>query len=249
MMAIMKLAVISDIHGNLEAFEAVLGKIESAGVDRTVSLGDNIGYGPDPEAVMSLIRRHRIPSVLGNHEIVIKDRRFLKWFNPEVRKHVNLIQAMLSDDSIHAIRQFPRALVIDNLRFVHGCPEESPFLYLFQMGESRMKNCMARMTQDICFAGHTHDLGLKVYDPVHERLEEKPLGKGIHLLEPGFRYIINAGSVGQPRDRNRDAKLLLFDTGSLTLEVQYVPYDYQTTVAKIRRAGFSESFAEKLMKS
>ncbi len=244
----MKIAVISDIHGNLEAFVQVLKTIDSVSADCIISLGDNIGYGPDPEAVMALIRQYHILSVLGNHEMVLRDRRFLKWFNPEAKKNIRPTHKLLSANSIHAIHQFPKALVVQNTRFVHGCPEQSPFLYLFQLGLSRLKTLMARMAQPICFVGHTHELGLKVYDPVLDRLEEKILGEGTQVLDPGFRYIINAGSVGQPRDTNRDAKLVLFDSKTLTLDVFYIPYDYQTTIKKIRQVGFSETFAERLMK-
>lgn len=247
MMIPMKIAVISDIHGNLEAFTQVLKVIDSQPVDHIVSLGDNIGYGPDPEAVMVLINQYQIMSVLGNHEMILKDHRFIKWFNPKVQKNVGPSHAMLSPESVRRIKQFPRALVVENTRFVHGCPEKSPFLYLFQLTASGVKRKMSKMKEKICFIGHTHELGMMIYNPLLDQLDEKTLKEGRITLNPGNKYIINAGSVGQPRDINKDAKLIFFDAAKLTIDVHYIPYDNRTTIHKIRQAGFSESFAEKLM--
>ena len=245
--ASMKIAVLSDIHGNLEAFQSVLAKLDTRSFDCIISLGDNIGYGPDPQAVMELLSKHDIRSVLGNHEMVIKDQRFMKWFNPKVQKSISFTCGQLSEDSIKTILGFPKSIILENTRFVHGCPDHSPFLYLFQLTESGLKKKMARMPQAICFIGHTHELGITTYDPTQNTVTESPLDPGITMLDPDKKYIINAGSVGQPRDPNKDAKVVIVDTGSLALEVLFISYDRHATIDKINRHGLNPSFAEKLI--
>lgn len=243
----MKIAVISDIHANLEAFVKVLDDIDKHRADRIISLGDNIGYGPDPARVMELIQQRSIESVLGNHEMVLQDRRFLNWFNPKVRQNVEASHAMLPKEAVRAIGRFHRAIVVEGARFVHGCPEKSPFVYMFQLTTGRVIQKMNRMDEKICFVGHTHEPAITVYDPVADRLDQGLLCRGCTRLDPDFKYIVNAGSVGQPRDGSTDAKWLLFDTSDLTVDLFHVPYDSRPTIDKIRRAGFSESFAIKLM--
>ncbi|UCG80249.1 MAG: metallophosphoesterase, partial [Desulfobacterales bacterium] len=99
----MRLAIISDIHGNLEAFKEVLADIDQSKVDEIASLGDNIGYGPEPEEVVQLIRKHNIPSVMGNHELAVSDTRYLDWMNPSARQSLVMTRHLLSPDTLDYI--------------------------------------------------------------------------------------------------------------------------------------------------
>lgn len=118
----MRLAVISDIHGNLEALEKVFADVDSASINEILCLGDNIGYGPEPEGVMELLRHRNVPSILGNHEMGILDQRSLGCFNPTARSTLIRTQEMLSSQSLAAMAQFPEFLTRPGCLAVHGCP-------------------------------------------------------------------------------------------------------------------------------
>ena len=249
----MKLAVVSDIHGNLEAFEAVLADMEKTRPDQIHSLGDNIGYGPDSAAVMDILMERQIPSVMGNYEMAVAHPRFMNWFNPLSRRAVAQAASVLPDRALAWIKEFPTSRILplepgphgfQALRLVHGLPPDSPFLYLFQMSDPALARRIRTMDEPLCFAGHTHDLewfACRRGKLVHRKLKEKTL-----CLNPGEPCIINAGAVGQPRDGEPSAKYMILDTRTLALEIRYCTYDFAKTQAKIRAAGIPETFAEKL---
>jgi predicted phosphodiesterase len=240
----MKLAILSDIHGNLEAFQAVLDTIDPLSIDTVISLGDNIGYGPDSEAVAARIRKQNIRSVLGNHEMAVKNRETLAWFNPMAKRALAIAQSQLTETSVAWIKQLPRYLVTAGLRFVHGVPPDSAFLYLFQLPENKLIQKLARADESVCFVGHTHELGIISWDGT--RLEKKSPTPGTYLLDSAKKYIINAGSVGQPRDGTPGAKFVLFDTQTHELTVRSVSYPFKNTQKKMIAAGIPRMYADRL---
>ena len=240
----MKLALISDIHGNFEALSRVFSDIETVGVDAIVCLGDCIGYGPDPEAVVAEMRGRHIPTIMGNHELAICDQNQLKWFNPLAQASLRITLGMLSGDSIDYIRHLPTTRVLGQCLCVHGYPPDSVRTYLFQKPPEALIKTIQMMETDICFVGHTHDLEIVSWDG--HRLGRSALEKGCMPLNPEYRYIINVGSVGQPRDGNNNAKYALYDEESNSLEIRFVPYDIAVTVDKIKAAGMPENHARRL---
>ncbi len=244
MLTMHKMAIISDIHGNLEALEAVLADIDDQDAGRIFSLGDNVGYGPDPEAVIQHLRARGIPSVRGNHELAVADPRELDWFNPVARESLRKTVEMLSPEAIDYIHQFPYSRVEENCRFVHGFPPDSPVIYQFQVSDDELRTVFSDLEEQIFFTGHTH------YPEIIEFTAGKPrscrLDRQPRQLSPDSRYIINVGSVGQPRDGNNNAKYLLFDPSALRIELRYIPYDIETTVQKILDAGLPEAHALRL---
>jgi predicted phosphodiesterase len=241
----MRIAILSDIHGNLEAFEEVLKDIRKEGISHVYSLGDNVGYGPDPEKVMVRVREENILSVMGNHEMAMKYEPFLSWFNPMAQKAILFTKAHLSEDSLRDIGEYPRFRTFEDLRFFHGAPPSSPFLYLFQLDDVRLSRRLDRLGQSICFAGHTHDLQIVEY--TGEAIDRRTLSLGETLLNPESRYVINVGSVGQPRDRDKRAKYAIFETTEKKLEIRAVEYDAGLTAKKILDAGLPEQYASKLL--
>ena len=240
----MRLAVIADIHGNLEAFRSVLADIDGAGIDHIVSLGDNIGYGAESELVMDLIRKRAIPSVLGNHELAVKHPRFFKWFNPKVQATLKTTFAGLSGQSIEDIHRMEAYQVRWGCRFVHGFPPASTVLYLYQMSERKICRAFDRIHEKHCFIGHTHDLNLvRVSGATAQYM---PFPRGVSLLDAGGRYLINAGAVGQPRDGDNHAKYVIWDSSGSSVEVRYVRYDIEAAVKKILDAEYPEYFATRL---
>lgn len=241
----MKIAVISDIHGNMDAFSAVLEDIDRIGADAFVCLGDSIGYGPEPEQVVSKIRELNIPSILGNHELALTNRENLKWFNPAAQKSLIKTFEMLSEASINYICGLKTCIVSNNLRFVHGFPPDSITTYLFQISNAKLKKAFENLKEKICFIGHTHELEIASFDG--NTVTRSPLKKGVMFLFDEKKYIINAGSVGQPRDGSNHAKYLIWDTSSYLIDVRFVPYDVAATIKKIRQAGLPEAHARRLL--
>ncbi len=244
----MRIAVISDIHGNATALREVLRDIDDSAVDHTYCLGDNIGYGPEPEDVIRILLERSIPSVTGNHELALKDPDFLVWFNPAARQSLEKTMAGLSDRSRNCLASLPDYISAFNCRFVHGFPPDSPTNYLFEMAPADMARIISEMTERICFIGHTHEPALLVYK--EGGIERIPVdGERIFPLEPDLSYIVNAGSVGQPRDGSCPAKYVLYDSESEIIEIRHVDYDVSDTVRKIHAAGLPGRHANRLLRS
>lgn len=246
MVSIMPTAIISDVHANLEAFSAVLKDIDALGVTDVVSLGDFIGYGPDPEAVLEIVRQRGIHSVKGNHELGIAEPRCRSWFNPHALKALDRTKKALSPRSLEQIAAFPRVLTRPGLRFVHGCPPDEVLLYLFEPEDEDLARRMEHIPEPICFVGHTHDL--ERVELLDGKLRRDGLAPGQRLtLRPDARHILNIGSVGQPRDGDKRAKYALWDEATRTMELRATPYDAKTTVEKMRALNMPDTYATRLI--
>ncbi|MHC1725427.1 MAG: metallophosphoesterase [Syntrophobacteraceae bacterium] len=240
----MRLAVVSDIHGNLEAFTEVLSDIERSGADGIISLGDNIGYGANPEEAVQLIRSRGIASVMGNHELGIARPENLADFNMSARQSLLLTQQLISLETKEWLTGLPASLALHGALFVHGCPPDSVTDYIFAVSDTRLKRLFSAMECKVSFIGHTHTLEL--ISCSRGRVLRRDLGLETVRIEPDSWYVINIGSVGQPRDGNCDAKYVLWDVQAGTVEVRFVPYDIARAAEKIIRLGFPEENASRL---
>lgn len=240
----MKLAIISDVHGNLEAFTEVLQDIRDRRVKAIMSLGDMIGYGPNPEEVVSEIRGKKIPSVLGNHELAVQKRSHLNWFNPPARESLNKTIELLSNESIEFIKELPKSLTIRHCRFVHGFPPNAVSTYLFAVSNEQIIKLFNKIDETCCFVGHTHLI--EIVRIRKKEVSRDSLPQGTTPLSRSHRYIINVGSVGQPRDENRKAKYVIYDFDRHEVELRCVAYDVKRTAEKIIAAGLPPSHAERL---
>jgi diadenosine tetraphosphatase ApaH/serine/threonine PP2A family protein phosphatase len=240
----MRLAVLSDIHGNLEAFCRCLNDIDLAGVDQIVNLGDSIGYGPQPEEVLNLLKKRGIPNILGNHELAAIDKNFRLWLTPRALESIKHTLKYLSSASLSYIKNLPTCRVVEGALLVHGCPPDSPTIYLNHMSLSEIRETFDSNRFTIAFAGHSHRLLLIRYDG--KDLAFIPSSNDTIVLEQGYRYIVNVGSVGQPRDGDPRAKYVIWDNTLNTLEVRRISYDIDKTAAKIMKRGFQRRDADRL---
>jgi predicted phosphodiesterase len=240
----MRLAVISDTHGNFDAFEEVLKDIDRSAVDAMISLGDNIGYGPEPDRVIKKLIELDIPSVRGNHELAIEDQEYLNWFNPAARKSLIKTRKLLSKTSLEHISQFKPFITSDDCRFVHGFPPDSSLIYMYQISEGRKQEVFGEMIEKLCFIGHTHTLDIMGY--AGKEIEYEDLPEGVFRLDPEKKYIINVGSVGQPRDSSNNAKYVIWDSAQDSLDVRFISYDIAAVVKKIKAAGLPKEHAQRL---
>lgn len=240
----LKLAIVSDIHGNHDAFQQVLEDIDMQQVDQIVCLGDCVGYGPEPEQVIAEVRKRQISTVMGNHELALIDDKQLNWFNPLACQSLRKTRKMLSAESMDFILRLPSSLIMAGAYCVHGYPPDSARTYLFQKSIRDLAETFDTMNETICFVGHTHNLDLIRFDG--RRVDHLPLDPGTVELDPGRKYIVNIGSVGQPRDGNNNAKYVVWEPEAHRLDLRFVRYDIATVVEKIKSAGLPELHARRL---
>lgn len=240
----MKVAILSDIHGNLEALEAVLSDLEIQRPDSVVCLGDMIGYGPDPEAVLRRIIDHGFISLLGNHETALFKKNDRNWMNFQAKENNEMTETLLSQQSLDYCFRLSRSVVLENARFVHGFPPDSVLKYLQMVSDEEILKCLSTSKESLIFVGHTHKLAL-ISEHGNKVLRER-LQEGVILLEPDRKYIINAGSVGQPRDGTNKAKYILWDATMSAIEVRALTYEISVTEQKIMQRGFPEAYAIRL---
>jgi predicted phosphodiesterase len=243
-----RIAVLSDVHGNLEALQSVLADVDAQGVAQVLNLGDMVGYGPEPEACVTLLRGRGVPSVLGNHEFGLIEAQARGFFNPHARKALDRTRELLSDDSLMYFRTLPRAMEACGALFVHGCPPGLVSKYLYELDDDALRETFALYPNALCFAGHTHDLERISFlpRPGGGRIERKGLGKGLTALDKSARHILNIGSVGQPRDGNNKAKYILWEPDEPRVEVRFVAYDIARTAARIVEVGLPTVYADRL---
>ena len=240
----MRLAIFSDTHANYDAFNLVMKDIDASDIDAVISLGDNIGYGPEPDRVIKKLKTLSIPSVQGNHELAIEDEEYLKWFNPAARKSLIKTGGLLSKASMRYMSQFEPFITSYDCRFVHGFPPDSALTYMFQVSEGRKQEVFNKMAERMCFIGHTHTLEIIGYDG--KDIQHAELPEGLSRLDPKKKYIINIGSVGQPRDSSNNAKYVIWDSVEDSLDVRFLSYDIASVVQKIKVAGLPEEHARRL---
>ncbi len=231
----------SDIHGNLEALEAVLAEIDSVGVDLLYSLGDIVGYGPSPAACLEIVRRRADVSLTGNHDAAVAGLASLDDFNEFARSAVEWTAARLDDGQIEYLGSLPYLHRAPDLLLVHASPIE-PERWHYIHGMADVDEHFAAFTERLCFVGHSHRPG--VYAITGDR--DVGRGGGCKSLRPEFRYLVNVGSVGQPRDRDPRAAYVIYDTVKGSVDVRRVTYSIEKTQERMRAARIPAFLIDRL---
>lgn len=234
----MRYAVISDIHANLEALQAVLRRIDTLAVNRIVCCGDLVGYYSNPNECIDLIRKKEIDCVRGNHDVAATSSREMRGSDIAV-KSIDWTQQRITERNRLFLEQLPSTLVIDDAFLLfHGAlhaPENGEDLHL-NTPDLVIETLKALKNHDsgvpLAFYGHTHRRDIYRYGTDIEALPAitfKPAD--------GFHYIVNPGSVGQPRDGTRDAPFLVYDALAREISYHSVGYDLAACLARARRHG------------
>jgi predicted phosphodiesterase len=243
----MRVAIIADIHGNFRALQAVLADIDRLGVDDIVSLGDNVGYGPEPDEVIKTLISRRIFSIMGNHELALSSENYYNRLNFTTRMSLDLTRKLMSEESLTWVKTLPSHALRHGARFVHGSPPQSISQYLYDPSENRLRRLLSLFPEQLCFFGHTHNLVMFRWESMSDNINQLDLMIDHYELPGQNRYIINPGSVGQPRDGiNRKAKYAIWSQGDNALQVRAVNYDVQATVRLLRERHFPSFNAERL---
>jgi diadenosine tetraphosphatase ApaH/serine/threonine PP2A family protein phosphatase len=234
-------AILSDIHGNLDALQAVLADATPR-VDALICLGDVVGYGPDPGPCLELMAERAVVLVAGNHEHGVAGRLDLDWFNTYARAAVEWTRARLDGDHRHYLGGLPLTADLDDATFVHASPRE-PEEWEYLVSAEDGFEAFASFATRLCFVGHSHRpavWALGSWGP-----EFLPGGFDL-AVEVGRRYIVNVGSVGQPRDRDCRAAYAIWDVGARRIAGRRVAYDVAAVRRKIARAGLPAFLADRL---
>jgi len=237
-----RIAVLSDIHSNLPALDAVLGSLGT--VDAVWHLGDVVGYGPDADAVVRRLREAGAIGVRGNHDDAACGGDSIEGFNPDARKAAEWTRAHVDEATLSYLAGLPEVLTPDGTDFtlVHGSPRDPIWEYL--SSSSGARESLAVLETRYCLVGHTHvPLVFRERHGAIERMTVEPESR----LELGAgRMILNPGSVGQPRDGCPDASYLILDTAAGHATWHRVAYDIAAVQAAILAAGLPVSLARRL---
>jgi diadenosine tetraphosphatase ApaH/serine/threonine PP2A family protein phosphatase len=234
-------AVVSDVHSNIEALDAVFAMLRDE--DALLCLGDIVGYGPNPNECIEKIRARATATVLGNHDLAAINNFGLAYFNPAARAAMKWTQSVLSAQNLAWLDTLGYEFRMPEFLLVHGAPVN---FFEYILDKPAAGRAFAATDAPIIFIGHTHIA--EVYSLQrdgsidHEHLQ---LG-GEFALADGVRYLINVGSVGQPRDLNPLCSFGFYDSAARTVTVSRVEYPIARVQEKIIAAGLPEALARRL---
>jgi diadenosine tetraphosphatase ApaH/serine/threonine PP2A family protein phosphatase len=235
------IAVISDIHGNLEALQASLGDARREGARGAICLGDIVGYGADPQGCIQTVRELVRKTVLGNHDAAVLDPAQAENFNDVARTAIEWTRDQLHDDDFAFLRGIGYEYAENGARYVHSSPYDPPGWH-YILNHEEAWDALGACPESICFVGHSHVPARVVLRS--GRLEV--LTDTVIELGPDERALINVGSIGQPRDGDRRAAYVLFDPEARRIIARRVSYDIETASRKILEAGLPEILARRL---
>lgn len=242
----MRYGVISDIHSNLVAFESVLEALARRAIDRYLCLGDVVGYGARPNECCELLRSLNVVAVVGNHDLAACVPGGERWFTPAARTCILWTRDVLTPPNRDYLMALPVTAEVDGAHLCHASLAD-PEAYISSPLETLPS--FAVMKHPLCLFGHTHyaEWFERVADAGTPHQNTVPGGDTV-ALERGHTYMINPGSVGQPRDGNSQAAFAIVDTDEGRVEIERVSYDVQTTQQQIIEARLPEAMAQRLLK-
>jgi diadenosine tetraphosphatase ApaH/serine/threonine PP2A family protein phosphatase len=234
--------VFSDIHSNLEAFEAVLADMRSISFSRMICLGDVVGYAASPKDCLDLLRTLETTVLLGNHDFAVIDDRILSDMSGPAVAGVHYAREQLSSAGRSFFASLPLTFSDGGLQFVHSSLDH-PEAWTYLRREAEIRAHFSAQTHPVCFCGHTHIPGAFWND----QDDIQSLGSsGLIQLPHHGKALINAGSVGQPRDRNPESCYVIYDTSTRTVQFRRVRYDIATTQSRIYKADLPRITGERL---
>lgn len=238
----MRWGIFSDIHGNLEALQAVLAALAKERIDRYLCLGDIVGYGANPSECIAEIKKLKPQTIVGNHDWAVADMLEAAYFNPHAQAAVLWTARNITNGDKRFLKNLELTYQQDELTLVHGSlyrPEQ--FEYILDIHSA--KKTFGLLRTRFCFIGHSHAPIVFIRD---EKIGIFTSVADIKLQD-AQSYIVNAGSVGQPRDGNPQASFVVYDSQKNKLQIKRVSYDVQKAKDKIIKAGLPRILAERLV--
>jgi predicted phosphodiesterase len=237
-------AIVSDIHGNLQAFEAVLDAIEASDCEEMWCLGDLVGYGADPDACVELARAHAAICLAGNHDMGVRGDLPLEQFSRGAAVAARWTQEKIAPTTLEFLQGLEPLLLDEQVGLFHASPRDPVWEYVLSALQAEL--CLDTQTHRVCLIGHSH-VALSFCRVPGEPASGETREDGEELnLERG-EWLVNPGSVGQPRDGDPRAAWLELDLDSNTALYHRVDYDIDAAGAAIRAARLPDSLAERLL--
>ncbi|HDQ26896.1 MAG TPA: metallophosphatase family protein, partial [bacterium] len=214
-------------------------------VDKIICCGDLTGYGPNPKECIALIKSLKnAECLMGNHDLAVIEPGTVEGFNADALKALEINVSMLDDNDREFIRSFKTSISENNTLFVHGSPNDpvNEYLFLIEKYEENVQS----MKENICINGHTHQPIVYEWNGKESGFYNVLRDPDIFNLEKTGKYIINAGSVGQPRDNKPAACVVFYDSKNLTVTFKRIPYDVSKTMEKMKSLGMPEKLYSRL---
>ncbi len=236
----MRFAILADIHGNLDALQVVLDDCKKQQVTHYACLGDVVGYNANPKECLDIIRTMGMPCVKGNHDEYCSTEEHLEGFNPAAAEAVNWTRKQLTEDDRQWLRDLKYSRMVTNFTIVHATLD-GPQRWGYVFDKLAAAASLTYQNTSVCFFGHTHV-------PVAFMKDSMVRGGTYSKFktEPGKKYFVNVGAVGQPRDNNPKSAYVVYDTADGTIELRRLDYDIAAAQKKILAAGLPERLAERL---
>jgi len=232
--------ILSDIHSNLEALTAVVDLFKFKGAEHYLCPGDLVGYGPDPNECIDIVRGLKPLSIcVGNHDRAASGLKDLIWFNEYARKALIWTSTVITQSNKIYLSELPKTVKQDEFMMVHGSPRDPLDEYLLM--RRQYEENVPHLSANITIVGHTHVPFIFGHNSMYLLKDSSPL-----LLESGKKYIVNPGSTGQPRDGNNRAACGIFDSENRKFQLFRVEYDISLTQHKMRKARLPAYLIERL---
>lgn len=240
----MRVALISDVHANTVALDAVIADAMGRGMDAIWNIGDLVGYGPEPDAVADTLRALGAQSVRGNHDAAAIGSLDIERFNPIAAAAIRWTAGIIAPETAGFLRKMPEVLGIEPATLAHGTLADPLWQYLETYDDAR--DHFARQASWLSVTGHTHRPVL-IYQDDAGNLSSRlaPIGEPFPLDEAG-RWCINPGSVGQPRDGDPRASYAILDLGAAAVTYLRVTYDIAATQLRMRELGLPDPLIARL---
>ncbi len=238
----MRYGFFSDVHSNLEALKVAVADFRKEKLDGIYFLGDAVGYGPDPNECVAIINEVAGVKLMGNHDYASLGLIETNLFNVYAQESMEWTKSILSDESLKILFSFAMDHRFDQSYLVHSTPKE-PQEWDYIMDLDAAEENFKFFNKQICFIGHSHSpVIIKKFDNKHCFIHDDSQSE----IEKEFKYIINIGSVGQPRDGSNQACYLIYDTKEKMVTLKRLPYDFQKTQAKMKKKGLPQFLIERL---
>ena len=227
----------------MEALTAVLAELDSLRVDRLICLGDIVGYGPSPNECCSMLLERECTSIAGNHDEAAANESGIDYFSPLAREAIEWNRAALTREHLAFLGGLPRERTIETFNIVHGAPVHH-FDYILDVVDAQA--AFSRTAAALTFIGHTHIAEVYYQESSGRTFQQRLLHGGRIDISPEYRYIINPGSVGQPRDRNPQAAFAVIDLDESYVDVRRVTYDVRSVQERIESVRLPSQLGDRL---
>jgi len=239
----MRYGIFSDVHSNLEALQEVIEVYKKEDIDRYLCVGDVVGYAANPKECIEKVKTLAMITIAGNHDWASTDLFSTEYFNPAASKAISWTKRNLSGQDRYFLESLKLIYENEDLTLAHG-RLDSPQDFGYMLDGCAAVKTFALMQTQFCFIGHSHVPGIFIQDFKRHIYYQQDYSMDI---KDGFKYIVNAGSVGQPRDGNPKAAYCIYDTDKKEVQIKRISYDIKKARKKILEAGLPQFLGERLL--